>query len=80
MTNACHTYSTSTHFVHLSLEVEAVLLDKVGQALGGVDGHLVTPVAIVDGEQRRVGVKVQDGVVCVLIVVKAFVSLKTDLT
>ena len=66
---------TSTHFVHLSLEVEAVLFDEVGQVLGGVDGHLVTPVAIVDGKQRRVCVKVKDGVVCVLIGVKTFATL-----
>ena len=74
MMNACHTFSTSTHFVHLSLEVEAVFLDKVGKVLGGVDGHLVTPVAIVDGKQRRVCVKVKDGVVCVLIGIKTIVT------
>ena len=56
----------------MSLEVEAVLLDEVGQVLGGVDGHLVTPVPIVDGEQRRVRVKVEDSVMCVLIGVKNF--------
>ena len=52
--------------VHLALAVELVLPDVVWEVFGGVHGNLVAPVTVVNGEKRRVGVEIQDGVVSVL--------------
>jgi len=51
----------------VSLPVELVLPDVVWEVFGGVDGNLVTTVTVVHSEQRRVGVKLKDGIVSVLL-------------